>query len=164
MKKNLYITLVLTTVFLCIYLTIFIANNICSYQISLHKEKISKNTEILKNLEKKYNKLKKSVKEFTELFNIYDYLKINFRETNKTLMEVAITIFRESKKNNIDPYLVLSVIKVESSFIADSFSNKGAIGLMQLKPKTAFYIVDKIEDVNLSTAHELYDPVLNIKI
>lgn len=38
---------------------------------------------------------------------------------------------------NVDPYLVLAVVQIESNFVHERFSKKGATGLMQLMPETA---------------------------
>ncbi|MDQ0164158.1 soluble lytic murein transglycosylase [Bacillus horti] len=40
----------------------------------------------------------------------------------------------------VDPYLVLSVVQIESKFKQDIFSKKGAAGLMQLMPETAQWV------------------------
>jgi soluble lytic murein transglycosylase len=64
-----------------------------------------------------------------------------------------------SREYDLDPYLVFSVIKVESNFSLCAKSNKGALGLMQILPATAEYIADKlnIED------YDLFDSKINIK-
>ncbi len=57
-----------------------------------------------------------------------------------------------SYRYDVDPYLVLGMIRVESNFDAHAVSHKGAKGLMQLMPATArFHKVDNA-----------YDPVQNI--
>lgn len=49
-------------------------------------------------------------------------------------------IVQYSNYYGIEPCLIFAVIKVESDFDKDAVSNKGAIGLMQITPKTGEYI------------------------
>ena len=49
-------------------------------------------------------------------------------------------VLEASNKHSVDKYLILAVIREESRFNKDSTSDKGAIGLMQLMPKTARWI------------------------
>jgi soluble lytic murein transglycosylase-like protein len=58
-----------------------------------------------------------------------------------------------SSRNNIDPDLVMSLIRAESAFNAKAVSHKGALGLMQLMPKTASWL--GVEDP--------MDPVANLE-
>ena len=48
-----------------------------------------------------------------------------------------ILIQKIAAESEIDPYLIKAIIFCESSFRADKGSEKGALGLMQLMPKTA---------------------------
>ena len=45
-----------------------------------------------------------------------------------------------ANQTNLNPYLIFSVIKVESGFNKNAVSKKGAIGLMQLLPTTASWV------------------------
>ena len=53
-------------------------------------------------------------------------------------------IVRYAKKYDLDPYLVSSVIHVESSNRAEAVSSVGALGLMQIMPDTGEWIADKL--------------------
>ena len=45
---------------------------------------------------------------------------------------------------DLDPYLVLSLIKAESNFVSDAESGKGAVGLMQITASTGEWIAEKL--------------------
>lgn len=62
------------------------------------------------------------------------------------------TIVREAKKNGLAPELVAAVIKAESKFHPNARSSAGAIGLMQLLPRTGHWL----------GATNLFDPTQNI--
>lgn len=72
-------------------------------------------------------------------------------------------IQEHASKRNIDPYLLAAIIRVESNFIPDKQSKKGAIGLMQLMPSTARWIVEEA-GYGPSALDRLHDPEMNIEI
>ena len=62
-------------------------------------------------------------------------------------------IYNEARKNGLAPELVAAVVHVESKFVATARSNRGAVGLMQLVPKTGRWL----------GASNLSDPAQNIQ-
>ena len=67
-----------------------------------------------------------------------------------------------SYEYNLDPLLVLAVIKTESNFNKDAESSKGAKGLMQIMDSTGEWIASKLEIDNFNT-NMLYEPEINIE-
>lgn len=62
----------------------------------------------------------------------------------------------------MDPVLVMSVVRVESSFSKSARSRRGAVGLMQLMPDTALEMAEKVgRDVSVE---DLTDPEVNIHL
>ena len=61
-----------------------------------------------------------------------------------------------SYKYNLDPFLVLAVIKTESNFNEDAESSKGAKGLMQIMDSTGEWIASKVgvDDFNPNMLYE----------
>ena len=71
---------------------------------------------------------------------------------------VRSVIIEEAKKSRyVSPSLALAVAKVESNFNANAISPKGAIGVMQIMPRTALYEFGV-------PRKKLFNPGLNIKI
>ncbi|ASS77128.1 lytic transglycosylase [Tumebacillus algifaecis] len=73
----------------------------------------------------------------------------------------AETIRQAAEKNNLDPLLIASIIRVESKFRAENVSKVGAVGLMQLMPETADWIA-KESDIPYRGTVDLSDPETNI--
>ena len=72
-------------------------------------------------------------------------------------------IVKYSKEYNIDPYLVASIINVESKYDKYAISSKEARGLMQIGPQTGQWAS---EEIGIEGYNEdlLFDPDTNIKI
>jgi len=71
-------------------------------------------------------------------------------------------IDKYADKFSLEPELLAAIIYVESRFNNSSKSNKGALGLMQLMPSTAFWIAEELGYKNFSL-EDLENPELNIK-
>ncbi len=63
----------------------------------------------------------------------------------------------------LDPHLILSVIRTESHFRPEAVSSAGAIGLMQIMPTTGAWVAEKSGIENF-TVDDLYNPQTNIRL
>jgi len=71
-------------------------------------------------------------------------------------------VLARSKESGLDPAYVFGVIRQESRFIPDVRSAVGAVGLMQLMPKTARWIARKLAlDFK---PDQITDPAMNLKL
>jgi soluble lytic murein transglycosylase-like protein len=73
------------------------------------------------------------------------------------LSMVKIMIVREANRIGVPPSLALSIAHVESNFSVKAKSSKGARGLMQIMPATAWGEYGIYAD-------ELWDPVINVRV
>lgn len=76
---------------------------------------------------------------------------------------VARVLEESSVAYNLDPYLLLGLISVESSFRRHRSSGAGALGLMQLLPSTAVRVA-RTQRVEWWGPETLYDPVRNVRL
>lgn len=72
--------------------------------------------------------------------------------------DLAAKIYDAALKVGLDPDLGFRIVKIESGFRPDAKSSAGAIGLVQVMPRTAQYYDETLR------AEDLYDPELNLKI
>ncbi len=63
----------------------------------------------------------------------------------------------------LDPYLVQSIMRCESSNDPLAVSDAGAIGLMQIMPDTGTWIAHKLDLDDVYTEDMLYEPETNIR-
>lgn len=68
-----------------------------------------------------------------------------------------------SEEYNLDPLLVLAVIKTESNFNKDAESNKGAKGLMQIMDNTGLWASEEV-GIQYFTPKMLFSPEINIRL
>jgi soluble lytic murein transglycosylase-like protein len=74
------------------------------------------------------------------------------------------TVKVQSKQNKLDPVLVLSLIRQESSFNVKAVSTSGALGLMQMIPPTAKEVAQALKIKDLELPYSMYVPETNIKM
>jgi len=72
------------------------------------------------------------------------------------------TVRREAAKNNFDPMIAVGLMRQESTFQADAESHAGAIGLMQVLPKTGRILAKQLR-VRYSR-DKLFEPEYNIQL
>lgn len=72
-------------------------------------------------------------------------------------------INRYSKEYNLDPFLVASIINVESKYDKNATSSKNARGLMQIGESTGKWASEVLQ-ITSYTADMLYNPEVNIRI
>jgi soluble lytic murein transglycosylase-like protein len=89
--------------------------------------------------------------------------------SDKEAWKVSTAILDECAKRNLDPMLVLAVIKIESNFRNRVESPMGARGIMQIMPETGKFLSQELLRVDgfgygTFIADQLYDPIVNIKL
>jgi soluble lytic murein transglycosylase len=72
-------------------------------------------------------------------------------------------IVQVASEEEIDPYLVLSVIRQESSFNEEAVSRAGALGLMQIMPQTGRTLAHSL-GMQRFERRSLFDPEVSIRL
>jgi soluble lytic murein transglycosylase len=70
---------------------------------------------------------------------------------------------RFSTQNELDPYLVASLIRQESEFNPNAISHANAVGLMQLLPVTGKKVAKDVKLHHFNTS-QLYTPAVNLQL
>jgi soluble lytic murein transglycosylase-like protein len=83
--------------------------------------------------------------------------------TDVEVAEAARSVAREARRHGLDAELILAVIQVESGGDAFACSSAGAVGLMQLRPRTAEHTARRL-GVDWRGAASLADPAVNIRL
>ena len=71
--------------------------------------------------------------------------------------------FNENSTSNIQKSLLLGIARKESIFIQYAKSSAGALGIMQIMPRTAYWVLKKTKNKKVSKKH-LYNKSINIFI
>jgi soluble lytic murein transglycosylase len=72
------------------------------------------------------------------------------------------SVEKSSGKNKVDPMLVTGIMRQESAFQSDAVSRAGAVGLMQVMPKTAPQLARRLR-ISYTRAR-LFDPEYNLQL
>lgn len=72
-------------------------------------------------------------------------------------------IFKMAKEKSLDPAWIFAIARQESAFFEHAKSPVGALGLMQLMPKTAFYLAKK-HNVPLKHKYQIVQPQTNLHL
>jgi soluble lytic murein transglycosylase len=92
--------------------------------------------------------------EFSDLpEEVWNFL---YPQTYRELIE------RQARLNNLDPYLVMGLVRQESAFSARALSAANARGLMQILPETAAHSSRPAR--TRGVARRLYDPAYNVQV
>ncbi|HEX6064013.1 MAG TPA: lytic transglycosylase domain-containing protein, partial [Longimicrobiales bacterium] len=73
------------------------------------------------------------------------------------------TIERHARENSLSPHLVAALIRQESMFNPSAKSAAGAVGLMQVMPKTGRSVAGRL-GIKRFTPQHLTDPEINVRI
>jgi soluble lytic murein transglycosylase len=76
----------------------------------------------------------------------------------------ADEVARVARKYSLDPDLLFAIMRVESVYHRRIISHAGAIGLMQIMPRTGRLIADKLGLAENTSASDLLDPKFNLEL
>lgn len=98
-----------------------------------------------------------------------NYLELPFAALPREIWEMFYPvnyesiIVREARKYRVDPFLIMALIRQESSFNPEAVSAANAHGLMQLLPSTARRLARAMK-LRRPSISRLHDPELNVRL
>ena len=98
-----------------------------------------------------------------------NYFAVDVPELPRTYWEALFPkaywgdLKRFSSENELDPYLVASLIRQESEFNPNAISRANAVGLMQLLPVTGKKVAKEVKMHHISPS-QLYTPTVNLQL
>ena len=108
--------------------------------------------------------LKYELEKSKKIASIREVLEVNFRKaTIEEKRQLAETIYDSCKLFDLDVKLVLAVIQTESSFNTTAKSHVGALGLMQVMPRTGWAMSEEMELEGFE-ADKLFDSKTNVML
>lgn len=137
---------------LTLAILLFFANFVLSPSLSEEAKLVEENNVSIDINSKSEEIFKKELTNEEKITEIILRLQPNISKDKA--QEIARLTVENAKEYELNPYWMLSMMYVESSFNQNSKSEKGARGLMQIIPSTA-----KIYGV---TSEQLSDPTINI--
>ncbi len=143
----------LFVLFVALLLLMIIYNYNLQKKLNLYESRIEK-------VEIKNWKLKQQLDETNfKLIKVEElYFKDNaFRIRYPLMSKIFSAVFKKSKQYDVNPFIVLALIQVESSFKPNAISNAGAYGLMQVN-----YAVWK-KELNINF-NRIFDVEYNIEL
>ncbi len=101
----------------------------------------------------------------TEKENLLKVIKARAKYLDNEEMNVFLNaIVKYSQAHGFDPYLLLAVVETESSYRQYAISNKGAVGLMQVRPFVARDLANELHINADSPSFFLCDLDLNVRL
>jgi len=193
-NKNAEAILAIFLIFMIVLVTtIEIRIDRLNLQLEKYTEKATRNNEkivnkfedLLKEIEK-YQKVKISKEDFTEIYMqlqeltgmvsnevkreyyitkvVKDISKNNSALDSKSIYEISKTIYEEAVKYNFNPLLITAIIKTESNYDPKAVSDSYAYGLCQVRRFIAPELAENIGIKWDGAEKTLFDPIKNIKI
>ena len=75
----------------------------------------------------------------------------------------APEIRASAEEYRLNPYMVIAVMRCESTFDPNAVSGVGASGLMQIMPETGAWIAEQLGEQDAYSLERLFDPETNIR-
>lgn len=94
---------------------------------------------------------------------VMSFLESRLRLADPEIDRLAHTILSEARRAQIEPRLILGLIQVESSGNPRAVSRVGAMGLMQLRPRTAAAMARE-SAIPWEGPESLFEPNLNVRL
>ena len=105
-----------------------------------------------------------------ELVRIYSIVRSQRPDiAEPEIWRLSEVIYEETARRNLDPLMILALIRIESGFDAKAISPAGARGIMQIMPETGKKLAHRLSgEYGYSalrfTEESLDDPVLNLRL